>query len=178
MCGKCIKSPPPFSRAHHLFYYKETGKSLIHKLKYGDQTYIARYASLWLHAKAKDFIKDIDFIVPVPMHRLRLLRRGFNQAALLGKHLSERTGKPFFPTALIRKKATRSQTSLTTLQRKANVQGAFAVCTTICPQIENARILLIDDVMTTGATIDACVHLLKKNGAQDVHVLTLARTIK
>jgi ComF family protein len=128
----------------------------------------------WLAETVREIRPGLDVIVPVPLSRLRLLLRHFNQAAMLGKELSRQVGIPTNPLLLRRARATRSQVGLTRDQRRRNVAGAFNVPKHLRPRLKGRNVLLIDDVVTTGATIDACARTLKRAGATRVDVLALA----
>jgi ComF family protein len=119
---------------------------------------------------------DLNLIIPVPLHRSRLRQRGFNQAVLIGRELSRHLALPMAPDALIRTRATEPQIELSAAERRVNVRGAFSVK---CPEsIAGKRILLLDDVMTTGSTMDECSKELKKEGAAKIIALTIARTAR
>lgn len=178
LCGTCTIEAPPYDQALSLFYYKETGKSLIHRLKFSDQTYIARYLSRLLVQQHPLLWQHTDLILPVPMHRWRFLRRGFNQAALLVKAISKLTSISYHMTLLKRTKLTTPQSQLTFKQRQTNLQGSLHLSATHKGLLEGKRIILIDDVMTTGSTIRQCCKLLRKAHPDHICVVTLARTIK
>jgi ComF family protein len=149
-------------------------RRLIHGFKYSDRHDVRRLFGNWLEQAGGDLLSDADVIVPVPLNRLRLLRRRFNQAAVLSGELGRLTGIEHIPTALRRVRATPTQVGLTHEQRRQNVRGAFAVGRRELPGITGRRVLLIDDVITTGATVNACAKTLLAAGADDVDVLALA----
>lgn len=176
VCGACLKDQPAFARARAAFVYAQDSRALVLKLKHGDRTDAAVHLARWLHRAGAELIADCDVIVPVPLHRWRLLMRTYNQAALLANALGRRTGKPVVPGALVRTRSTPSQGKLDRAQRQRNVARAFAVTS---PQaISGRRVLLIDDVLTTGATASACSRALLEAGAREVDVLVLARAAK
>lgn len=177
-CVACLARPPAFARARSVLRY-DTGRDLILRFKHADRTDYAPAFAAWLERAGAPLIEDADVIVPVPLHRWRLLRRRFNQAALLANALARRTGLPVLPTALTRTRATPSQGVMVSARaRRRNVLGAFAVSPRARPHLEGRHVLLVDDVMTTGATLEACTRVLRRAGAAEVSALTLARVVK
>ncbi len=178
LCAECIKTQRPYSRARTAFRYDENSSKLITRFKYSDQTQLAKIYGAWLTKAGKELLPGTDAIIPVPLHYFRFLTRRFNQSALLAQSISKATGIKTLPDAIKRKRYTTPQTGLSKAQRKNNVKGAFAVNKRCLPSIKGKNILLVDDVMTTGSTIEQCTKTLLKAGATRVNVLTLARTIK
>lgn len=172
VCGTCLKNAPSFSRARAAFVYGEDSRALILKLKHGDRTDAAVHLARWLERAGAALIASCDVIVPVPLHRWRLLMRTYNQAALLANALGKLSSKPVVVDTLHRVKATPTQGKRNPTERRRNVAGAFAVSG---DAVARKRILLIDDVLTTGATADACARCLLQAGAVSVDVLVLAR---
>ncbi len=169
-------SPPAYDKARAVMNYRsEASRALIARFKYGDRTEIALLAARWMLRAGKPLVAEADVIVPVPLHRRRLLRRRFNQAAEMARHLARLGGRPACPDMLIRRRATVSQTGLTRSARRRNVAGAFIVNPARRPLVKGQKILLVDDVMTSGATVQACARCLLRAGAVCVSVLTLAR---
>ena len=166
--------PPVFDRARAVARYDGLMREMIHDFKFRDTHHAKRLFGRWLTQCDPIIIEQADFIVPVPLARTRLLSRRFNQAQILANEIAQRSGKPLLPTALTRVRATAHQVGLTRLQRERNVAGAFAVNSFYAPQIAGRAILLVDDVMTTGATASAAAKVLKAAGAQRVDVLVLA----
>lgn len=166
--------PPVYQRARAVAAYDGVMRRLIHGFKYRDRHDVRRLFGSWLQQAGGELLRDADVIVPVPLNRMRLLKRRFNQAAILGGEVGRLTGVPHVPTALRRVRATPSQVGLTHEQRRQNVRGAFAVGRNERPDIVGRRVLLIDDVITTGATIEACAKALLAAGADGVDVLVLA----
>jgi ComF family protein len=169
-----LAAPPAYARARAVAHYSDQMRELVHGLKYADQHHGGRLFASWLALAGKDLIADAELIVPVPLARLRLWRRRFNQAAVLARALSIRSGKPFEPMLLRRTKATASQVGLTADQRRRNVQGAFVVPEAAKGRISGRHVLLVDDVITTGSTVDAAAGALLRAGAAAVDVLALA----
>lgn len=174
-CMPCATSAPAFRSARAAVLFDEVGADLVHKLKYADRTALAPTLARWMLRAAPALVERADWLVPVPLHRGRLLRRRFNQAALLAQALGRLSGKPVLPQALLRTKRTPPQVGLGRARRAANVRNAFAVAPRFAEPLRRAHILLIDDVLTTGATAEACARVLLKAGAASVEVLTVAR---
>jgi ComF family protein len=175
LCAVCIATPPPYRKAYSVFKYNEHSKKLIHRFKYNDQIHAAPHFAAWLARAAADALKEADMLVPVPLHRYRLWKRRYNQSALLANALGKITQVPVGLELLLRTKHTVPQAGLTNVQRQKNVQGVFKLNPRY-DSIKGKHIILIDDVMTTGATLIACSKILRKAGAQ-VTVVTLARTV-
>lgn len=167
-------NPPDYDRARAVAHFDGVVRDLVHQLKYGDNHIARRLFGRWLLEAGAGLLKDADLIVPVPLNRWRLLKRRFNQAAELSRELNRLTGIAWNPMILKRTRQTISQVGLTPDQRLSNVQGAFAVADGQGAAIDGRSILLIDDVITTGATVGACARALKKAGAARVDVLALA----
>jgi ComF family protein len=176
LCGECLKELPPYARARSVFVYDEHSRTLVTKLKFSDQLYLASVFGPWLTKTGNEMIAESHIIVPVPLSYRRFISRRYNQAALLARALAQKTHLPVIPDALLRKKHTLPQTGLSRRQREENVQGAFAVNPRHKNDIKGKNVLLIDDVLTTGSTVSACAKQLIKSGAMRVNVLTLART--
>lgn len=177
LCMPCLTSPPPYTRARSVFLYTDESRALITGYKYHDRTQATPMFATWLQRAVLPHGQEFDVIVPVPLHLTRLLQRRYNQAALLARALSKSSGHPFLPRALERTRRTPAQAGLNREERLQNVQDAFAVPHRQKNTIEGKNVLLVDDVMTTGATLNACTQALLKGGAQSVFVLTLARTL-
>jgi ComF family protein len=176
LCGECLREHPPYSRARACVRYDEHSKRLVLSLKYHDQAYLARIFGGWLAKAGGELIRTSDIIIPVPLHYWRFVSRRYNQSALLAQALAKECGLACLPDGLVRTRRTLSQTGLTRSQRENNVRGAFVAHSKHAGAIKGKSVLLIDDVFTTGATIDACTRALIKAGANTVNVLTLART--
>ncbi len=177
LCGGCIQEPPPYDMARSVLCYDDASRKLVTRFKFGDMLHPAEALASWMTRAGKECLQDADYIVPVPLHRLRLIKRRYNQAALLAKVIAKKSTVPLLVDAMQRTRHTTPQSGLSRRQRKINVRGAFSVTALRLQQIQDKRIVLVDDVMTTGATLEACAKALKKAGAKEVRVLTLARTL-
>ena len=174
ICTLCLNKHPAFDKTQSAFYYDDFSKGLILPFKHTDRTDMTSFLCLLLERVGKQIIDEADLIIPVPLHYKRLLARKYNQAALLAHHLAKKHHKAYAPLALKRIKNTETQGHKTAQQRAENVKNAFAISH---PETVKGKIvLLVDDVFTTGATLNACAKELKKAGAQKVLCLTLART--
>ncbi|MGE5567378.1 MAG: ComF family protein [Parcubacteria group bacterium] len=171
-CVGCMAKPRAFSRARAACLYDDGSRELILQLKHADRTDLSGLFARWLSRAARELIEQADAVVPVPLHRLRLLRRRYNQAAEIARPLARLAGLDYLPDALVRRRATASQGGRSAGGRRRNVQGAFVAESR---KVEGRRILLIDDVFTTGATAEACARALKKAGAADVTVAVIAK---
>jgi ComF family protein len=176
-CGACLASPPPWSAARAIWHYEGSARLPILRLKYGDRTDLVTLFVRHLVSACAELSTPDSLLVPVPLHRWRLLRRTFNQSALLVQALAKATRLPHSLTGLQRVKPTRPQQGLTRSQRQQNVQAAFRVAPTSRPLIQGKTIILVDDVLTTGATVTAAAKVLLRAGAADIKVLTLARVV-
>jgi ComF family protein len=173
-----IADPPAFDRARAAFRFDAVGRALVHALKYGDRLEVAVALSAWMARSGRELLADADALVPVPLHWTRLVSRRFNQAAELTRHLSARTGIANEPLLLKRVRRTRHQVGLTRAQRLENVTGAFRIAEDRRGWVRGKRLVLVDDVLTTGATIEACCRVLRRAGALRIDVLTAARVVE
>jgi ComF family protein len=173
-----VAEPPPWDQARAAVAFNEAAQQLIHLLKYRD-THEAGLAMAHMMVLAgRKLVAEADVIVPVPLHRLRLWQRRFNQAALLAQRIGRSTGKSVCLQVLTRARQTRQQVGLTADERRRNVRAAFNVDPVERWRIEGRSVLLIDDVRTTGATAAACADTLKKAGAARVNLLTFALVLE
>lgn len=177
VCAKAIAEPPPFERLRAATVHDGPARRLVHQLKYLDRTDLALMMAAWMLRASDGMVAACDCIVPVPLHRRRFLARRFNQSAELARHLAALSGKPLLASTLIRVKPTSRQVGLSARARKHNVRGAFAITPGREADISGKRVVLVDDVYTTGATVATAARRLKKAGAADVTVLTFAMAI-
>jgi len=169
-----IAEPPAFGRARAVALYEGTARDLVHRLKYNDRLDLARTMARMMASAGRELLEEAEVILPVPLHSLRLWRRRFNQSALLAREIARVSGTPCDLRTLARVKATRPQVGLTRHQRAMNLQGAFRVAEAARSRIAGRRLLLIDDVATTGATGNAAARVLLRGGAASVDLLTFA----
>lgn len=159
--------------------YDDASKQAILALKRADRLDLVRLFSQWLGSAGRELIRAADIVVPVPLHRRRLWQRRYNQSALLAQRLVSGAGKQFDPFLLVRTRPTPSQAEMPSPKaRRRNMQGAFRVPENRRRQVAGKVILLVDDVLTTGATVEACARALKRAGAAKVLVLTIARVAR
>lgn len=174
LSAQAMAHPPVYERARAAAHYSGLIRRLIHELKFNDRDDLTVLLGAWLTEAGRDLLHNADLVVPVPLSRSRLLRRRFNQAARLGGEIQRRTGVPMDALSLVRVRATASQVGLTRLEREDNVRGAFAVREDRRDRIDGRSIVLVDDVVTTGATVSAATRALRRAGAGRVTVLALA----
>jgi ComF family protein len=173
-----IANPPVYDRARAVAHFDDGPvRRLVHRFKYGDRLELARAMGAWMARAGDELLTGADVLIPVPLHRGRLASRRFNQAAMLAHVISEHSGVPADAFSLTRIKPTPRQVGLTRSQRAANVQGAFLVPPHARFQIEGKAAVLIDDVLTSGATINAASRALLRAGAARVDVLVFARVV-
>lgn len=178
LCGACSRHSPAFDRARAVLRYDDASRGLILGFKHADKTHAAPAFGRWMARAGAGLLAEESIIVPVPLHWTRLFRRRYNQAALLALALAREARMPAAPDLLIRRRATPSQGRLGAAARRRNVAGAFAVRPRRRDLIDGKRVLLVDDVLTTGATADACARALKRAGAKAVDVLVLGRVVR
>jgi ComF family protein len=178
LSAAAIASPPVYDRARAAAHYSDTMRELIQSFKYRDRHEGLPLFARWLKKAGAELLADADLILPVPLYATRLWRRRFNQSAMLAVALGRLSALPVDCFVLKRVRRTASQVGLTADQRRRNVSGAFRVDKDKAPQVKGKKLLVVDDVITTGATAEACARVLKRAGAARVDVLALARVVE
>lgn len=174
-CPDCLSSRRLVSRVRAACLYDEYSRDLILKLKHADRTELADLFAAWIGRAAAELLEDANAIAPVPLHPWRLFRRRYNQAAEIARPLARRASKPYLPDALVRVRGAESQAGKSASARRRNVAAAFRVPRDKRGLVEGKRVLLIDDVLTTGATAEACARALLRAGAAAVDAAVIAR---
>ena len=174
VCDECKTTEHIFDKARAVYIFDDLSSKIVYRLKYYGNKYTANHIAKLLISPMLEF-GEINYLVPVPLHEQRLKERGYNQSELIANALGELTSIPVLTNVLIRKLNTETQTGKTKAERAANVVGAFAVLNKNA--IKDKNIVLLDDVFTTGATVDECARVLKRAGAKKVYVLTLLKTV-
>jgi len=174
-CALCQSRPRAFARARAACLYDEHSRDLILKLKHADRTDLSGLFARWLSRAAADLLDEADAIAPVPMHPARLLRRRYNQAAEIARPLCALAGRPYLADALVRRRDTDSQGGKSATGRRRNVAAAFAVPEARRHRVIGRKVLLVDDVLTTGATAEGCARALLAAGAAQVSLAVVAR---
>jgi ComF family protein len=178
LCTACLREHPEFDRARSVFAYDDSSRSLVIEFKHADKTFAAPTLAGMMRRAGADLLDDAGLITPVPLHPRRLFARRYNQAALLATALARQTGAPLSVDLLVRRRHTKPQGRMSATARRRNVQGAFTIRPKDKRRLEGKRVLLIDDVLTTGATVGECARVLRRAGASAVDVLTLARVVR
>jgi ComF family protein len=178
VCPACLVKSPHFDAARAAVAYDDTSRDLILAFKHGDATHLVTTLGPWVMRAAGEFQGAVDMVMPVPLHRWRLLARRYNQAGILARFIARGWRVPFVHDVLVRVKRTESQGHKTRAERLKNVAGAFRVLPARRADIKGRCILLVDDVYTTGATVNACARALKRAGASAVYVVTIARVMR
>src|SRR5262245_34039845 len=174
---QAIADPPAYGRARAAVRFDDVARALVHALKYGDRLDLAPTLGRWMATAGRELLADADALVPVPLHWHRLWARRFNQSAALAGMISQASRVPVATTLVKRVKATRQQVGLTRSERAHNIQGAFRVPRPARAEVAGRRIVVVDDVLTSGATVDACARALLAAGAAQVDVLVFARVV-
>lgn len=177
-CDDCLSTPRSWSRGRAALRYGGAGRRVVLGLKHGDRTDVAKPAAGWMRLAARDIIDPGMVVIPVPIHRARLLRRRYNQSALLAAHLAQASGLECWPDALIRIRRTKVQDGMSFAERFANLDGSIATSPLWSARMPGASVLLVDDVLTSGATLEACARACLASGATQVSAAVLARTVK
>ncbi len=174
ICLKCNTTPPSYNFARSVLRFDEHSKKLIHNLKYHDSTFVATNFAKIIVNMYKHEISDADYIIPVPMHKWKRVFRLYNQAQILASEIMKEIGVKMLPDVLIKTKHTKSQTGLSKSQRQKNLKGSIIAKGS---SVKGKKVILVDDVMTTGSTVDLCAAKLKKIGVKEVVVVCIARTL-
>lgn len=174
-CGSCIATPPPYDRARAVMRYGEVARTMAHRLKYGRRLSLSGVMAVHIARLLPENDRESALIIPVPLHRWRIWSRGFNQAALIGRHIGKRTGIPVEVDLLRRVKNTPPFHALGPRERERAVRGAFALAPGAKDRLAGRTAILIDDIWTTGATATACARLLRRGGADRVEILCWTR---
>jgi ComF family protein len=172
-----IAEPPAYDRARAVAHYDEVARRLVHALKFGDRTDLARPLGRMMAQAGAELLADADALVPVPLHWTRLWQRRFNQSAALADAVGRIAERPVRNDLLVRRRRTGHQIGLSRAERARNVQGAFAVPALATGEVRGRRLVLVDDVLTTGATLEACARALSRAGAARVDALVFARVV-
>jgi len=175
LCGNCLNEPPHFSAARAAMLYDDASKRLILGFKSSDRTHPSHGLAAWMSRAGDAFWTEADYILPVPLHRWRLLKRRYNQSALLAHAIGRITGKKILADALLRLRSTPIQGHRNRKQRQDNVHNAFALKRRYGDRLAGKTVVLVDDVLTTGATVNECSRILVKAGVKKVYILTAAR---
>ncbi len=178
LCAACLAERPEFSQARAALVYNDASRDLILGFKHGDQLESVLVMLPWLKQAGADILPHADLIVPVPLHRWRLLQRRYNQAGIIGAALAKAVKKQFCADVLLRTRSTPTQGHLNARQRQTNVKSAFAIHPKRRNLVEGKTVVLVDDVYTTGSTVRECAQTLLAAGVKDVSVLTLARVVR
>ncbi|QPF85337.1 ComF family protein [Bradyrhizobium genosp. L] len=174
---EAIANPPTYQRARAAVRYDDVARTLVHALKYQDRTDLAPTMGRWMARAGKELLHDADVLVPVPLHWRRGWSRRYNQSGALAKVIARQSGVKMASEALRRVRATEQQIGLSRKDRASNVQGAFGVASERKAEIAGRRVILVDDVLTSGATVDACARALLRAKAAQVDVLVFARVV-
>jgi ComF family protein len=175
--AEAIADPPPFERARSAVIYNEIARKLVSRLKYGDRPELARFCARLMATAGSELIADKPVIVPVPLHVFRQFERRYNQSAELARALARITALNCDPGLIVRSRRTKQQVGLSADARRRNVAGAFTVRPGAAARLGDRRVLLVDDVITTGSTVKAVTHALNRAGIDKVDVISFARVV-
>jgi len=174
---EAIANPPAYARARAAVRYDDVARTLVHALKYQDRTDLAPAMGRWMARAGRELLEEADALVPVPLHWRRGWSRRYNQSGALARVIARQSGVKLLTEALRRVRPTQQQIGLSRPQRASNVQGAFKVAAQRASEIQGRRVILVDDVLTSGATVDACARALLRAKAESVDVLVFARVV-
>lgn len=175
--AEAIADPPPFERARSAVIYNDVARALVSRLKYGDRPELARLCARLMALAGREFWADGPVLIPVPLHRFRQFERRYNQSTELARALSKLTGLAVNPSLVFRTRRTRQQVGLSADARQRNVAGAFSVRPDAAARLRDRRVVLVDDVITTGSTVKALTRALNRAGIDKVDVISFARVV-
>ncbi|WP_136636127.1 ComF family protein [Pseudooceanicola onchidii] len=178
LCDDCLRLPRPWQAGRTALIYRGTGRKLVLGLKHGDRLDIAGPAAVWMAGAARDIVQPGMLVAPIPLHWRRRIKRRYNQSVLLGRGVARHLGLAFCPDLLLRPAKTPVLDGMTVQDRFDTMAMALTLNTARAGRMRDRPVMLIDDVMTSGATLSAATGVLLQGGAQTVSVLTLARAVK
>jgi ComF family protein len=176
LCHDCRGLVRPFDRCRSAGIYDGALREAIHRVKFGGETALGRSLGRWLARSLPGEASEADLVAPVPLHPKKVRSRGFNQSELLSAAVAAAASLPHRPRLLSKKTPTHSQTGLSRKERRRNLKGTFSLAAGM--PVVGCRVLLVDDIFTTGCTVEECARVLRRAGARSIRVLTLARTIR
>jgi ComF family protein len=177
LCAACLKGRYNFDRLLSVFIYNKTIARAIYRFKFKRQAFLSKFFLKFLLKKLEPIKSKVDLIIPIPIHRKRLKWRGYNQTLLLARDISRETSIGCIPDLLLKNRHTVAQTTLRFRKRKSNLRSAFEINPNYLEPIRGKNIMIVDDIFTTGSTVNECAKILKKNGVGRVFILTIARTL-
>ncbi len=178
LCDDCLAVPRPWSKGRSTLIYRDQARRLVLALKHGDRQEVARPAAGWMAQVAAPLVTQNTLIAPIPLHWSRMLRRRYNQSALLAAELAQIVNRPYCPDLLVRRKRTRSLDGMSREERFAMLEGTLMTHPKRRHKLLDQSVLIVDDVMTSGATLAAAARACLDAGAEDVRIVTLARVVK
>ena len=178
LCDECLATPRPWDRGAAVLAYRDNARQMVLSLKHGDRIDLARPAARWMAARGASLLVPGTCVVPVPLHWTRLVRRRFNQAALLAREVARLSATEAITDALVRVRRTKPQEKMTREERLANLEGAIRPHSVRSAKLQGRAVVLVDDVMTSGATLEEGARAVLSAGAEGVSALVLARVVK
>lgn len=178
VCDSCLQNPPPWSRGRSVFVYNDGGRRFVLQLKNGDKTHLTRAAGRWMAHVAKPLLRDDSLIVPVPQHWMRSLQRKYSQSVMLSRRVAQNLGVEHRPNLLVRKVPTRKLAGLGGLERKREISGSIEMRAGHGSYVDGRHVILVDDILTSGATLAECAQACFAAGARNVSIVTLAVVAK